>query len=83
MVHHERPYVPYNVIERIVRMSLERGRLPALMFDMSQSRSHRFMNKVMESLMKLPGAERLTASEQVHSRFVRYALSQIPDPTGD
>ncbi len=74
----EQPYVPANGMERIVRMSLERGRLADLLFDAGQSRSHRYLNSVVQVITHLPVAERILASEQVHSRFVRFALGTKP-----
>jgi ferredoxin len=76
------PYVPAGTIERVVRMSLERGKLPHLLFDEGQSRGHRFLNRVVRALARLPGVERALAREQVRSVFVNEALRQIPDPTG-
>ncbi len=84
MVRREkRTHVPETVIERITRMSIERGRLAHLMFDANESRGHRFLNRIMQSLIKLPPAERLLANEQVRSRFVHWTLRNIRDPTGD
>ena len=78
----QQPYVPLNTIERSVRMALERGRLPHLLFDVGASRGSRFLNTVMGALCALPPVERALASEQVRSRFVSYALRAAPDPTG-
>jgi len=77
----QQPYVPLNTIERSVRMALERGKLPHLLFDMGASRGSRFLNSVMRALCALSPVERLLASEQVRSRFVRYALQTTHDPT--
>ncbi|HSQ00801.1 MAG TPA: 4Fe-4S dicluster domain-containing protein [Candidatus Dormibacteraeota bacterium] len=78
----QRPYVPLNTIERSVRMALERGKLPHLLFDVGASRGSRFLNAVMRALCALSPVERVLASEQVRSRFVRYALQTAQDPTG-
>lgn len=77
----ERPYVPANTIERSVRMALERGRLPHLLFDVGASRGSRFLNHVVRALCALPPVDRAVASEQLRSRFVRYALAHVRDPT--
>jgi NAD-dependent dihydropyrimidine dehydrogenase PreA subunit len=77
------PTIPKNVIERIVRMSLERGRLHHLLFDASESRGHRFMNGVVRAVTRLPAAERLLAHEQIRSRFIAWAMRNIRDPSGD
>ncbi len=68
------PYVPVETMERVVRMALERGKLPHLMFDMGASRGSRFLNRVVRALCALSPVERALATEQVRSRFVRYAL---------
>ena len=33
----ERPTIPYNSVERVIRMSVERGRLAHLVFDAGES----------------------------------------------
>lgn len=76
-----RPHVPENVVERITRMALERGRLDRLLADMGGSRSTRFVNAVLAALTRLPAADRVLAHEQVRSRFVRMVLSRVRDPT--
>lgn len=67
----ERPDVPANRIEYVVRRALERGRLADLLFDGAAGRGSRFMNGALRAIMSLPAAERVLASEQVKSRFVR------------
>jgi Pyruvate/2-oxoacid:ferredoxin oxidoreductase delta subunit len=76
----QQPYVPANTVERVVRMALERGRLPHLLFDAGGSRGSRFLNGAVRALCALPPVERALASEQVRSRFVRYALAGVRDP---
>jgi len=73
----ERPYVPANVLERTIRMALERGRLPHLLFDAGASRGSRFLNGLVRALCALPPVEKALASEQVRSRFIRYALRNV------
>ncbi len=75
------PHVPENVIERIVRGTLEHGRLAHLLFDQGDGRGARFLNQVVQAICALGPMERALASEQLRSRFVRFALSRIPDPT--
>jgi Pyruvate/2-oxoacid:ferredoxin oxidoreductase delta subunit len=73
----ECPYVPSNTIERSLRMALERGRLPHLLFDVGASRGSRFMNRVVQALCALPPVDRALASEQLRSRFVRYVVANV------
>lgn len=76
------PRVPAAAIERIVRTALERGKLPDLLFDEGASRGSRFMNRMVRGLCALAPVERALASEQLRSRFVRFALSSVSDPSG-
>jgi Pyruvate/2-oxoacid:ferredoxin oxidoreductase delta subunit len=81
MVRREkRAHVPINVIERSVRMAIERGRLAHLLVDQGASRGSQFLNAVLKALTHLPPAERALASEQVKSRFVQAALARTSDP---
>jgi ferredoxin len=73
----ERPYVPAHAMERAIRMALERGRLPDLLFDAGANRGRRFLNGVVHALCALPAVDRAVASEQVRSRFIRYALRNV------
>lgn len=77
----ERPHVPKNVIERSLRMAMERGHLAKLLFDEGGSRGLRFLSQVVQTLETMPGVQRALASEQVRSRFVRAALARVKDPT--
>ncbi len=73
----ERPAVPANTLERVLRMAIERGRLAHLLFDEGASRGSRFLNHVVQALNRLPASQRLLAREQVKSRFVRQALRSL------
>ena len=73
----EKSEVPNTTMERMVRMALERGRLPHLLFDAGQSRSCQFFNRILQALVKMPVADRLFASRQLHSRFIRKALGKV------
>ncbi len=79
MRRHSRPQVPQNLIEKAVRMALERGRLANLIFDEDRQP---LMHRVLEAVTKLPPAQKLLASEQLKSRFVRFAATKVKDPTG-
>ncbi len=82
MVQRSEPaYVPANVVERVARMAIERGRLAQLIYETGAGRSTRFMNNLLQVLTNLPVANRVLASEQVRSRFLRFALGIIKDPT--
>lgn len=72
--------VPANSVEKALRMALERGRLPHLLFDAGAGAGPRALNRLLQGLCALPPVERLLASEAVRSAFVRAALARIPDP---
>ena len=80
----ERPhFIPANSLDRALRMAIERGKLPHLLFDEGAGRGSAFLNQALQALNRLPLADQLLASEQVKSRFVRQALGSIKNPTGD
>ena len=82
MVRREKQaHIPLNVIEKSVRMAIERGRLAHLLVDQGASRGSHFLNAVIKALSHLPPAERALASEQLKSRFVKAALERIKDVT--
>ena len=70
-------------MERVVRMCLERGRLPDLLFDEGAGRGAHFMNRVVGAIASLPTVERALAKEQVRSKFIDEALRQVKDPIGE
>lgn len=77
----EQRYVPANSVEFAVRSMLERGRVADLLIDGTAGRGPAFANAVIRTLASLPPADRLIASAQVRSRFVRYALSRVGPPS--
>ncbi len=75
-----RPYVSKNSIERSIRMALEKGRLAHLLFDQGAGLGSKFLNKLVLGICALPKVDKIVASEQVKSRFVKYALKNIRIP---
>ena len=76
------PHVPLNAVEHLTRRMLEQGRLADLIVDGAAGRGPAFANAVLGAVLKLPPAEKLLASEQVQSRFVRFALARYQSPAG-
>ena len=72
----EQPRIPANTVERVVRACLEKGRLAELMVDEGGSRGSAFLGQVIRVLSSMPAADRVLASEQVGSRFVKFALDK-------
>jgi len=74
------PHVPLNAVEYLTRRMLERGRLADLLVDGAAGRGPAFANAVLGAILSLPPAQKLLASEQVHSRFVAFALARYQPP---
>jgi NAD-dependent dihydropyrimidine dehydrogenase PreA subunit len=77
----EAPVVPRNVIEKSIRMALERGHLGDMLYQEGLTRGVGFLGEALRALLALPPAKRALASEQVTSRFVRAALGRTRDPS--
>jgi len=73
-------HIPANAIERSLRMVIENGRLGYFLFDEGAGRGHKFLNQVCRTLNDLPGAQKILASEQVSSRFIKAVLGGVADP---
>jgi formate hydrogenlyase subunit 6/NADH:ubiquinone oxidoreductase subunit I len=76
------PHVPLNAVEYLTRRMLEQGRLADLLVDGTAGRGPAFANAVLGAILSLPPAQKLLASEQVRSRFVRFALARHQPPAG-
>ncbi|MBU8871438.1 MAG: 4Fe-4S binding protein [Gemmatimonadales bacterium] len=74
------PHIPINALERALRMVIEHGRLSHFLFDEGAGRGHKFLNRVCQALNDLPLSQKILASEQVQSRFVRALLGPVRDP---
>jgi Fe-S-cluster-containing hydrogenase component 2 len=73
------PRVPSNSVEKAVRQALERNQLADLLFDGGGGLGSRFLHDAVKALTALPPAQKLLATEQVRSRFVRAALERFRD----
>jgi len=71
--------IPVNSVEKVVRQALERNQLADLLFDGGEGLGSRFLHDAVKALTSLPPAQKLLASEQVRSRFVRAALERFRD----
>jgi ferredoxin len=72
-----RRHVPANGLERVVRMALERGHLPDLIFDEGESQSTRLFNRLTRALASLPPVDLALANTQLKSRFVSGLLGRL------
>ena len=75
----DRRHVPRNSVEKAVRQALERNQLADLLFDAGDGLGSRFLHDAVKALTALPPAQKLLATEQVRSRFVRAALERFRD----
>ena len=73
---HRQP-VPANPVEKAVRQALERNRLAELLFDGGEGFGNRFLQQATKAITSLPPVERLLATEQVRSRFVKAAMARF------
>ncbi len=69
-----RPYLPETLAEKIVVQALERGKLQNLVFDDPDKLTHRALGWTLHALWKLSPTQKLLASEQLKSGFVRLLL---------
>jgi len=66
-----------QLVEKAVRMALERNRLAELLFDEGAGLGSRFLHHAVDAIVRLPPAKALLATEQVRSRFVKWALARF------
>lgn len=69
-----RVHTPATAVEKMVRMSLERGKLQNLIFDDASSVTHGALRLLLKAVMHLPPGKQLLAREQLRSRFVNRFL---------
>jgi Pyruvate/2-oxoacid:ferredoxin oxidoreductase delta subunit len=77
-----RVHTPENAVERVVRMSLERGKLQNIIFDDANSITHGALRMVVKAVLRLPPAKQLLASEQLRSKFVNRFLKLASNKPG-
>jgi ferredoxin len=72
-----RRLTPLNGAHRAVLMALERGKLQDLVFDNRLLWSHRALAAFLGTVLKLPPAKRLLATEQVRSRYLETLVRRL------
>lgn len=70
----ERVYTPETMMEKMMRQAIEKGKIQNMLFDDHTKVTHRILGTFLGSMLNLPPAKRLLASEQVKSKFVRLML---------
>ncbi|WP_374687222.1 4Fe-4S binding protein [Promineifilum sp.] len=66
----QRVYTPDNLVERVVAMAVERGKLADVVFGEPERLSHRAVANVVRAVEHLPPARVALASETVRSAFL-------------
>jgi len=66
----QRVYTPQNLVERVVAMAVERGKLADTVFGAPEQLSHRAVANVVRAVEHLPPARAALASETVRSAFL-------------
>jgi len=69
----ERVMTPLTTTRRTVVMAIERGTLQNLIFDNQVLMSHRALAAVLGVILNLPPVQRVMASKQVRSRYLKWA----------
>ncbi|MDQ7095195.1 4Fe-4S dicluster domain-containing protein [Desulfosporosinus sp. PR] len=69
--HRDRRVItPVNSVHRIVRQSIEKGKLQDLIFDNRAMYSHRAMAAILGAILKMPPIKQIMASEQMKSNYL-------------
>lgn len=72
----QRQITPVNTAHRVVLMALDKGKLPELIYDNKDLKSHKFLAAVFNVLLELPPIKQLAASEQLRSKYLYALLSK-------
>jgi ferredoxin len=79
----KRVYTPYDTIDKVIAMALERGKLANLIFDEPEKMSHKLIARVMHAIENSPPYKALIAVESIKSVYLNsligYAKKQNPN----
>ena len=73
----ERVLTPLTTTRRTVLMAIERGTLQNLIFDNQVLTSHRALAALLGVLLNLPPVKRVMASNQIKSRYLKWAEKAV------
>ena len=73
----KRIYTPKEYNEKVIAMSLERGRLADQLFFDPNKLSHRFMSRLINTILQLPPIKQLLAKENIQTKFARSIANWI------
>ncbi len=66
----QRQMTPVNTAHRVVMTALDKGKLPELLYDNKDLKSHRLMAGILNVILALPPLKQLAASEQLRSTYL-------------
>jgi ferredoxin len=69
----ERPFVPEDLVEKMVMASIDTGKIGNFLFDDQRSRAHALLRGVVNGSLRIPGLKRLLLQPQIVGRIVRSA----------
>jgi len=67
----ERPFVPEDMIEKMVMAAIDTGKIGNFIFDDQRSRAHALLRRAVNGSLRLPGLKRLLLQPPVIGRIVR------------
>lgn len=71
-------YTPEDYFEKVVRASIERGKLADIIFDTPEKLSHRALHRILSVLEKSPPGRAALAIKPLRSAFMNAALKRRP-----
>ena len=69
----ERPFVPEDLVEKMVMAAIDTGKIGNFLFDDQRSRAHALLRHAVNGSLRLPGLKRLLLSPAVLGRIVSAA----------
>jgi ferredoxin len=69
-----RVHTPDTLMEKMMLIAVERGKLQNMLFDDPNKVTHRVLRAYLGVIQKLPPAKQILANDQIKSKFVNYML---------
>lgn len=70
----QRIITPENVMERVLTMAIERGKLQNFIFDDPDNLSYEFLNRLIGVILNLPPVKRTLLQKEIKSKFVNFLM---------
>ncbi|MBM4353293.1 MAG: 4Fe-4S dicluster domain-containing protein [Deltaproteobacteria bacterium] len=71
-------HTPADMMEKMLHMALDRGKLQYLVFDAPEKVSHKAARAFIGAMLNLPPGSLLLANRQIRSRFISFLASSAP-----